>query len=196
MKTCTVCRLEKPDGEFYKDATKPLGVSRLCKPCTLAERARYRSANRERLKLQARADRRRTPERGCWQAMIDRCHDPKSTYFAHYGGRGIRVCNRWRESFALFQADMGPRPSPIHSLDRIDNDGNYEPGNVRWATPREQGRNKRNNRMLTAFGRTQCLTDWAAERGLRIITLKDRLDKLGWDVERALTAPLKRGRAA
>jgi hypothetical protein len=83
-----------------------------------------------------------TPEHRAWLDMRKRCVNPRNKKFKHYGGRGIRVCERW-DSFANFYADLGPRPSPLHSLDRIDNDGNYESGNCRWATRSEQRRNQR-----------------------------------------------------
>lgn len=81
-------------------------------------------------------------ERMAWSHMKDRCLNPKSQPFARYGGRGISVCSRWLESFANFYADMGPRPSDGHSLDRVNNDGNYEPSNCRWATATQQARNQ------------------------------------------------------
>lgn len=80
---------------------------------------------------------------GCWNAMIARCESPTANGYAYYGGRGIRVCGRWRASFFDFLADAGPRPSASHTLDRIDGDGHYEPGNVRWATMKEQAQNRR-----------------------------------------------------
>jgi hypothetical protein len=80
--------------------------------------------------------------RRSWYAIIRRCTDPSTIGYDRYGGRGIRVCNRWRESFEAFLTDMGPCPSSRHTLDRIDNDGNYEPGNCRWATMRQQILNK------------------------------------------------------
>lgn len=85
----------------------------------------------------ARHGGRRTPEYMAWNSMISRCSNPRHQGFHNYGGRGIRVCDRWR-SFSVFLADMGTRPSPQHSIDRINNDGNYEPANCRWATGSEQ----------------------------------------------------------
>ncbi len=86
---------------------------------------------------------RRTREYKSWAALKQRCLNPDDAAFRHYGERGIKVCERWRDSFENFYADMGPRPSPKHSIDRINNDGNYEPGNCRWATASEQVKNRR-----------------------------------------------------
>lgn len=84
-------------------------------------------------------------ERRAWSAMKTRCLNPRMPGFEHWGGRGIKVCDRWRWSFANFYADVGAAPTPKHSLDRINNDGDYEPGNVRWATPSQQASNRRPN---------------------------------------------------
>jgi len=124
-----------------------------------------------------------------WAQMLSRCSCPTANGYERYGGRGIKVCERWRTSFEDFLADMGPRPTPRHTLDRFpDNDGDYEPGNVRWATPAEQNRNKRSNRLLTHDGVTRCLTDWATTTGLSAGTITMRL-QLGWTVADALSEP-------
>src|SRR5215831_3457274 len=122
-----------------------------------------------------------------WAQMLSRCSCPTANGYERYGGRGIKVCERWRTSFEDFLADMGPRPTPRHTLDRFpDNDGDYEPGNVRWATPAEQNRNKRSNRLLTHDGVMRCLTDWATTTGLSAGTITMRL-QLGWTVADALS---------
>jgi hypothetical protein len=131
---------------------------------------------------------RGSPEYKARHNIISRCHNPNTPRFADYGGRGITVCERWRESFENFLADMGLRPSPRHSIDRIDNGGNYEPGNCRWATRWEQMTNRRNNRLLTCHGKTQCLSAWAREVGISVNSLRGRLDA-GWPLERALFIP-------
>ncbi len=111
-----------------------------------------------------------TPEYQAWINMVRRCLRPQSRYFGLYGGRGISVCSEWMR-FERFSEDMGPRPSPEHSLDRINNDGNYEPGNCRWATRTQQGRNKRTNLLLTHEGETLTVTAWAERTGINRSTL-------------------------
>jgi hypothetical protein len=125
--------------------------------------------------------------------MIRRCEEPKASGYERYGGRGIRVCERWRNSLEKFAKDVGPRPSSAHTLDRMDGNGHYEPGNCRWATKREQSHNRRDNRLITANGRTQCLGAWAAEVGASSATIHYRL-KAGWDPERAVTTPIRSGK--
>ena len=129
--------------------------------------------------------------RPMWTSMMNRCYLPSQKSYTSYGGRGIAVCARWRD-FWVFVADVSPRPSKGHTLDRIDNDGNYEHGNCRWATRTEQLRNQRRNRLLTHNGRTQCLTAWAEEAGLDKAVLRGRIVKLGWSVDRAITTPTRR----
>ena len=133
---------------------------------------------------------RHTPEWMIWSSMVSRCHNSNDTGYGYYGKRGITVCDRWRTSSGSFFADMGPRPSPKHTLDRIDNDGNYEPGNCRWATRKEQARNRRSNTNIVFDGRSQCIADWAEELRLSPRALSRRL-RAGWSVKRALMAPRK-----
>ena len=121
-----------------------------------------------------------------WMGMLRRCR-PGGHSAKNYGDRGIRVCDRWHV-FENFLEDMGLRPSRKHSLDRIDVNGNYEPGNVRWATASTQGRNRRNNRILEFRGRKQPLIDWAEEIGLASALISTRL-RAGWAVDRALSTP-------
>ena len=130
------------------------------------------------------------PEYGVWGDMRRRCYHTRSKQYPRYGGRGIVVCERWND-FAAFLADMGPRPSPEHTLDRIDNEGSYSPENCRWATPKQQANNRSSNRMITAFGKTQTLTQWADEMGMAKYILIHRLG-YGMPVERALTQPIRK----
>lgn len=121
---------------------------------------------------------------GCYRSMIKRCTSPKHKAFSYYGGRGIRVCARWLESFENFLADMGEPPEGM-SIERIDNNGNYELGNCRWATRSEQAHNMRSNRNLTVDGETLCLSEWSRRSGVSNRTIRDRL-KRGWDAKCAV----------
>lgn len=118
---------------------------------------------------------RATPEYDAWSSMKRRCLNPGAANYARYGGRGIMVCDRWASSFENFLADMGLRPSASHSLDRINNDGNYEPANCRWATNREQFRNKSTNHYVTYAGRRVVVSDLPRLVGLSLATVKRRL---------------------
>lgn len=128
-----------------------------------------------------------TREYHSWCHMRGRCLNPSNLKYPDYGGRGITICQRWLDSFENFYADMGPCPDGF-TLDRRDNDGNYEPGNCQWASPADQSRNKRNNIWLTLGDRTLCLSDWAREIGIGAQKLKKRLQS-GWSIEKALTTP-------
>jgi hypothetical protein len=132
----------------------------------------------------------RSAEYLCWRAMINRCENENVEHFEHYGGRGITVCPEWRSSFPTFLADVGIRPGAKFSLGRIDNDGNYEPTNVRWETTSQQARNRRSTRLLTAHGITLPLVDWAARTGLGRTAISQRL-RHGWSEEDAVTKPLR-----
>jgi hypothetical protein len=122
-----------------------------------------------------------------WAAMKNRCHSSTSQWYSRYGGRGIKVCDRWLESFENFLADMGERPDGA-SIDRIDNDGNYEPSNCRWATRLQQERNKGSNRYFTINAERRALSEWCELYGANYQRVYARL-LLGWDIEKALTAP-------
>jgi hypothetical protein len=104
-----------------------------------------------------------------WRGMLNRCENPSHRQYADYGARGIHVCDRWKGDVGIinFLADMGSKPSPLHSIDRIDNDKGYEPGNCRWATAKEQQRNKRDTRRLTLFGKSAPVAVWADAIGIK-----------------------------
>jgi hypothetical protein len=121
--------------------------------------------------------------------MRQRCLSPTNQQFANYGGRGIRVCREWA-TFDQFIADMGRRPSPSHSIDRVNNDGHYEPGNCRWATSLEQGTHTRRTRTATHNGETYHWSEWERRFRLPPGTLRHRLG-LGWSFERATTTPIR-----
>ena len=130
-----------------------------------------------------------TPEYRAWVSMITRCHNPNTTGFKNWGGRGISVCLEWRHDYVAFLAHVGRRPSPKHSLDRYPNvNGNYEPGNVRWATSKEQARNRRANRMITCGAQTLTAPEWAERTGTPAGTISNRL-RIGWDSSRAIFEP-------
>ncbi len=132
--------------------------------------------------------RTKRPEYVIWLGIVSRCLTPSTSSWASYGGRGIKVCDRWRTSFEAFISDMGVRPSIDHSVDRIDNNGNYEPGNCRWATRSEQARNTRVSTAMTVNGTTRTIPDWSDLTGLPIGTLRARL-RYGWSPERAVSTP-------
>ena len=123
-----------------------------------------------------------------WHLMIKRCHNKKGSIYKNYNGRGICVCDRWRK-FENFVNDMGIRPEG-RSLDRINNNGNYEPINCRWATPQEQANNSRRNKYLVAFGKKMTIAQWAREVGLSPSAINGRI-KNKWPKDKALTHPVE-----
>jgi hypothetical protein len=135
------------------------------------------------------ADDSKTPEYAAWSNIIQRCTNKARKDYARYGGRGIRVCKRWVNSFEHFLADVGRRPSDKHSIDRIENDGHYEPGNVRWVIEATQQRNKRSSRFLEYKGERVNLGVLAARHGMGANILWSRLRE-GWALERALKTPV------
>lgn len=124
-----------------------------------------------------------------WRDMMQRCHNPNRTAYPRYGGRGIRVCARWRHSFDAFVSDLGPRPYGF-TLDRIDNDGDYCPENCRWATRKEQARNRSSNHRYLWKGVLRCLSEIAEMEGIEVHTLGWRL-RQGMSVHTAVTTPVR-----
>lgn len=133
-----------------------------------------------------------------FHGIVARCGNPRHVAYDRYGGRGIRMCNEWRSDYAAFRKwalETGYKPGL--SIDRIDNDGNYEPGNCRWATLIEQGRNKRNNVVLTAFGESKTVAEWCRDSRCSVAdkTLRLRL-KNGWDHQKAISKPSRNALSA
>lgn len=128
----------------------------------------------------------KTAEYQAWNNMLTRCYNPKSDHYSNYGGRGIRVCDRWRTSFRAFYEDMGPRP-PGTTLERRNVNADYGPDNpCEWATPAEQARNTTVNRYVEYDGRSMILGDWEKETGIKRLTILQRLDREKWTVGQAL----------
>ena len=128
------------------------------------------------------------PEYRTWKRMRTRCPNPNIEEFDYYGGRGIEVCPEW-EDFEAFYRDVGPRPSAKHTIDRINTNGNYEPGNCRWATRKRQARNTRRNLNLTLHGETHTIAGWSEIVGIKQHALAARVRR-GWSVDRVLTTPV------
>ena len=116
-----------------------------------------------------------TPEYITWVGILSRCSNNKQDSFERYGGRGIKVCDRWKKSFYCFSKDMGKKPSINHSIDRINNNGNYTPSNCKWSTLKEQGRNKSNNRILTINGKSKTIVEWSEISGINYQTIRSRV---------------------
>jgi hypothetical protein len=127
----------------------------------------------------------KTTEYLTWLNIKSRCNNPKNKDYHIYGERGIKLCKEWQNSFETFLKDMGKKPSIEHSIDRIDNNGNYEKNNCRWANNYTQSRNKRNNVFYTYNGKKMCITDWASYLGISLSTLYERLDK--WSLNKSLS---------
>lgn len=133
----------------------------------------------------------KAPEYRVWTHLKGRCLNPKDKSFANYGGRGVTVCAEWESSFAAFLRDMGPRPSPKHSIDRIDVNAGYYPGNCRWVTADVQQNNRRNNRVLTRDGSSLTLAQWARRLNIQESTIERRLARGLSDAE-SLVLPRRR----
>ena len=126
-----------------------------------------------------------------WTNMKNRCYFKKRSDYMRYGGRGITVCDKWRNSFEAFYADMGNCPEG-YSIDRIDSNGNYEPNNCRWASTKEQQNNRRSCIYIEHDGKRQSLTQWCEELNLPYTTIRARINDRGWEPIKALTTPVRK----
>jgi hypothetical protein len=158
--------------------TKSCGC--FARDCTIKRSTKHGFANAKNTK----------PEYCIWQEIKARCFRESHRYFMSYGGRGIGMDDTWAKDFLSFYNHVGNRPSNKHSIDRIDNNKGYIPGNVRWATQTEQCRNTRKNKIVTYKGKTGCIADWADWLNISYYTLHSRLGKCGWTIEKALTTPV------
>jgi hypothetical protein len=130
---------------------------------------------------------RHTALYGIWSKAKGRCETPSDAAYYKYGGRGIVMCDRWSASFSAFAADMGPRPTSSHTLERKDNDGPYSPDNCIWATRRDQANNRRLNRIIEVDGRRMTAMQWQRETGIHESLIRARIDRLGWTPRDAVT---------
>lgn len=144
--------------------------------CLLAEKNRLRSKH----------NLRNTREYACWNQMIQRCMNKNNPGYKHYGARGITVCDEWL-IFENFYKDMGQKPDPEWSLERIDNDSGYRPENCRWASRLTQCNNRRSSKRLLFRGRLMTVAEWAREVGIKQATIRARINRDGWSIEEALT---------
>jgi hypothetical protein len=160
------------------------GKIRMCKPSVIADgKGKYCSKECRAIGIRTHGESIggiSSIEHKTWSSIKFRCLNPKSENFPRYGGRGITICDKWINNFAAFLSDVGRRPSDKHSIERINNNGNYEPGNVRWATKKEQGQNRRDNVVMTFNGETHCIKEWS-----RITGISERA--LGYRYKRGLT---------
>jgi len=142
-------------------------------------------------KVHGQSNKSISPEYRSWNHLKNRCLNKNNKAYKKYGGRGIKVCDRWLESFENFYADMGLKPSSKHSIDRINNDGDYSPENCRWATNKEQSRNRRTNTYMEHNGEVKTLVEWSECLGINKGTISTRITQKKWSVEKSLTTPTK-----
>lgn len=182
MKICRKCNENKDDSEFFVNRRNSDGLHSYCKPCKKA--MRKRTPPKEKVAG--------TPLHIKWNSIKDRCRNPKNWAYPRYGGRGIDICDEWYQSFDAFKHYMEalPRGEGKDSIDRIDNNKGYEPGNVRWADMTEQANNRGNNIVIEYDGREQTASQWAQEFGLPAATVSMRI-KRGWSPMQALTTPIR-----
>jgi hypothetical protein len=153
----------------------PRSLGKHTKSCGCLQREAVSTSSAARVKHGG--SRGRSASYNIWIKMKGRCLNQNDNKYPLYGGRGILVCQKWQEDFAAFDADMGPRPSNRHSIDRINNEGNYEPGNCRWSLPIEQARNKQRHRLVQHDGRTVPLSQACDEAGVNYRSALYRLNR-------------------
>lgn len=166
-------------------------MSRAERRRVFAEQPAFSGNNRYRalkLAFNIQVEVAKTPEYACWVHMLVRCSKESDPSFHRYGGRGIKVCNEWKNSFVEFYLDMGPRPSKKHSIERKDNDGDYTPNNCHWATRIEQANNTSQNRVLEFAGERKTLAQWKKQFGFKRGLIEERLRR-GWSVWKAFVTP-------
>lgn len=200
----TVLRLEEVGGRINALCKCDCGKEVMARPRVLVMGeykscgcwAREMASKRLTAQMIKHGEAKKTAEYSAWSGMLARCYNKKDKNYAGYGGRGIEVCERWRSDYSNFLADVGRRPGREYSIDRHPNpDGNYEPGNVRWATPREQSRNRRSNLLFTISGETKCLEEWCELHRMNSCLVSGRLRR-GWSIEKALTTVPARRRGS
>ncbi|WP_417848795.1 hypothetical protein [Thalassoglobus sp.] len=173
--TCSHCGQLKAPSEFNRERRRPSGRRSDCRDCQREYNSRFR---------------KQKPLYNIWNLMFQRCYNEGNPGYRFYGARGIRVCQRWHE-YEAFVADMSPRPSPKHSIDRIDGNGDYSPENCRWALQQEQTLNLRSNRNIEIDGIIRPLAEWARLNGIPKPTVEARLYRYGWDAKAAVTTPVR-----
>lgn len=136
------------------------------------------------------------PVYAVWESMLQRCENPNNKSYKDYGGRGIKVCDEWHDVQVFTDWALANGQEEGLTIDRIDNNGNYEPGNCHWVTRKEQARNRRSNRLITFNDKTQTMAEWAEEINISYHTLKHRINNYHWPIERALTEPVRRPKYA
>lgn len=169
--------------EYDLDNVKRGNTTR-CRECAIKSRAEKRATHKKSSSFKGE-DPEGYATYTIWQAIKRRCNNESDVRFNDYGGRGISIDESWAVSFERFISDMGIRPSPRHQIDRIDNNGDYEPSNCRWATRKENARNKRNNVVLSARGMSMCVSEWSEILGVSQGVISARIRR-GWSEERAL----------
>lgn len=180
-----ICRCQCGAEREVREANLKSGISRSC-GCLQREKA-AKVGDRSRTHGHSSGG-HVSPEYRSWSGMMTRCYNPGHDAYERYGGRGVVVCDRWH-LFDNFLADMGLKPDVEMSIDRIDNNGDYAPGNCRWATPTQQNRNSRQNVLVSYEGETKCMAEWAEGKGIRQDTFARRLER-GWCAEKAISTPL------